>query len=634
MTTKRWFPRTALGALTALLALGPSCATPAAPGELMMVLQTDLALPKDVDSVRLQILVRGDPRRDQLFDKLGDDGALLIPASLGVIIQDGGDPTTPVTFRVTAFRGAKPTILREVVTTVPPDRVATLRIPIQWLCQDQVTADDLGNPISTCPEGKTCVTGTCVDKVIDSTTLPLFDPAEVFGGGTGKGDGECFDAETCFVGSLDTPVNLDDCTITRTGDVNVGIRVESAGICGPAGCFIPLDAESEFGWKSGENDTIILPVAVCDRIKSGSAAGVSIASTSSSCMLKTDAFPACGPWCSAGKHPPKPGTVLPVSLVANQPHPVALEVAGGFVYWTNRGDFDAPTGAVKRMPVGGGTTTTLLAAQPFTRDLALLLDAGGNAEKLFFATSGVGGKPGVIAGIDLSNPNMPKNLGFNIPGLVAPEGIAVDGANAYFTDFGAESVLSLDLVSGTSAVIASPGIGTGQNSPYRIAMDDKTIFWVNEGKPGKLGAIMLSDRMDPTPVVAAASQDTPRSLALGLKAGTAEAIYWANFGSGEVMSASLSGTPVTAGAPVPLATGQASPHGVAIDATHVYWTNRGDGTVRKVPRGGGKAVIVAKNQVAPGAIVVEGDSVFWVNEGSSSSADGAVMRLSKGAPSL
>ena len=107
MTTKRWLPRTALGALTALLGLGPSCAAPAAPGELMMVLQTDLALPKDVDSVRLQILVRGDPRRDQIFDKLGDDGSLLIPASLGIVIQDGGDPSTPVTFRITAFRGLK-----------------------------------------------------------------------------------------------------------------------------------------------------------------------------------------------------------------------------------------------------------------------------------------------------------------------------------------------------------------------------------------------------------------------------------------------------------------------------------------------------------------------------------------------
>ena len=98
--------------------------------------------------------------------------------------------------------------------------------------------------------------------------------------------------------------------------------------------------------NSGEGDTIVLPPAVCDRIKSGSAAGVSIAATSPTCMLKTDAFPACGPWSSAGKAPPLPGTVLPVSLVANQAHPVALEVAGSSVYWTNRGDFDTATGAV------------------------------------------------------------------------------------------------------------------------------------------------------------------------------------------------------------------------------------------------------------------------------------------------
>ena len=363
MSLARRLPPLMLGGLAALFAT--HCSTPVAPGELVMVLQTDLSLPKDVDSVQLSVLVRGDPRLDQVFDQLGADGSLKIPASLGVVIQDGGDPSTPVTFRVTAFRAGVPKILREVVTTVPPDRVAALRMPVQWLCWDQVKVDDLGKASSSCPDGETCVAGSCVDKTVDASRLANYDQGQVFGGGTGKGDGSCFDVAGCFTGSLDAKVDLDACTIAAKSDVNVAIRVEAAGICGGAGCFVPLDAESEFGWTTASEGVLQLPVSVCERIQSGKAAGVSVAATSDACKQKTDGLPACGPWSSAGTAPPTPGSLTPVALVANQNHPVSLAVAGGFVYWTNAGDAASPTGALKRMPASGGTTSTQQANLPF-----------------------------------------------------------------------------------------------------------------------------------------------------------------------------------------------------------------------------------------------------------------------------
>ncbi|MEO7327319.1 MAG: hypothetical protein ABI193_01990 [Minicystis sp.] len=633
MSPARRFPRPILGALAALLA--SHCATPVAPGELVMVLQTDLSLPKDVDAVQLSVLVRGDPRLDQVFDQLGADGSLKIPASLGVVIQDNGDPTTPVTFRVTAFRNGTPKILREVVTTIPPDRVAALRLPVQWLCWDQVQVDDQGKPSSSCPDGKTCVTGSCVDKTIDASKLANYDDAQVFGGGSGKGDGACFDVAGCFTGSLDAKVDLAACTIASGNNVNVAIRVEAAGICGVSGCFVPLDAESEFGWKTGESGLIQLPTTVCDRINDNKATGVSVAAISEACKQKTEGLPACGPWSSAGASPPAPGSVTPVALVANQNHPVSLSIGGLFVYWTNSADAATASGAVKRMPLSGGTTGTQLGNLAFPRDLALDRDANGNAKAVYFATAGVGGKPGGITGVDLKS-QPAKTLLFNPPGLVSPEGVALSGTKLFFTDFGGEAVYAIDLgvMAKPTSVIASPATGSAQNSPYRIVADSTTIFWVNEGKPGKPGSVMMANQQDPTPTLIAMDQGTPRSLVLDLTANVATAVYWTNFSTGEVMKAPLSGTPVVAGAPVQVAAGQESPGGIALDATSVYWTNRAVGEVMKAPKAGGPAVMIAKNQAAPGSIVVDADTIYWVNEGSSTKPDGALVRLSKSAPPL
>jgi hypothetical protein len=54
----------------------------------------------------------------------------------------------------------------------------------------------------------------------------------------------------------------------------------------------------------------------------------------------------------------------------------------------------------------------------------------------------------------------------------------------------------------------------------------------------------------------------------------------------------------------------------------VYWTNYGDGTVVKVPLGGGAPIVLASGQDSPASIAVDATSVTWVNEDG-----GNVMRL-------
>ncbi|MBK7586181.1 MAG: hypothetical protein IPI67_39105 [Myxococcales bacterium] len=58
-------------------------------------------------------------------------------------------------------------------------------------------------------------------------------------------------------------------------------------------------------------------------------------------------------------------------------------------------------------------------------------------------------------------------------------------------------------------------------------------------------------------------------------------MYWAIGYSG---TGSIRKSTSTFANPVTLVAGQARPRGVAIDATHVYWTNFEDRTVRRMSR--------------------------------------------------
>jgi hypothetical protein len=292
--------------LTALIACLACSDKETTPGQLIVSIQSDVALPKQVDTVRLEVLVRGALQFGNDFSV--GQSANLIPATLTLLA--GNDPSTPVTIRVLGKKGAKTRTLRETVTTVPEDRIASLRMPIQWLCDDSARPTDEGDVETTCDRGYTCSAGRCVESEVPEPSLPDYAPEDVFGGGSTPEAGSCFDTVACM-GAGQTAEPDVNCSIQRpSGGValNVALQVEDDGICDESNiaCFVPLDGESDDGWRS-VGERVSLPPAACDRLAAGRVRSI-VASTA--CETKTQSLPPCGPWSSVPKSSAPP-TVAP-----------------------------------------------------------------------------------------------------------------------------------------------------------------------------------------------------------------------------------------------------------------------------------------------------------------------------------
>jgi hypothetical protein len=336
---RRWagIAAVAAGSAAAISAAGCSGKNNPGPGELMVAIETDMSLPKDVDRVHMDITAEGNSLLSQDYP-VGPDG-VKIPATIGVV--GGSNPSTVVTIRVIAYQQGTPRVLRQNVTTVPTSRIATLRMPIQWLCVGSAQELTPGQVTSICPDGQTCVEGTCQTDVIDSSTLPDYSAQDVYGGGNGGGNGECFDTTGCWEGAVEVMVDPDTCTIplpANPSNANVFLRTTTSGICSSDGtlCLIPLDGNTANGWypvATNEGPRIQLPRAVCNDLGNM----VTEVEVSTTCATKSESVPTCGPWSSTGD-----GDGGTVDVTAPPPPDAAPEAGPDATVDANPPDVNSP----------------------------------------------------------------------------------------------------------------------------------------------------------------------------------------------------------------------------------------------------------------------------------------------------
>jgi hypothetical protein len=630
--------RNVRGGLAALVVSGifaafAGCGDAGHKGELMVIFQTDMSLPKDIDSVRIEIRAYGEAKFDKVFDDLGTDGALKLPGTIGVLV--GEDATTPVTMRITGFQDGRARVLREAVSTVPEDRLVQLRLPVQWLCDGSAIVDESGQVKSACGEGLTCVAGSCVPVEVDSSELPDYEEESIFGGGTGDGDGACFDTANCMRGFSLAPLIDGSCAASVGGNVNIAIQTQGDGICGPAGCFIQLDANSEAGWKRSDDSTIALPQGFCDKLATGEIVGIAATPVTDACPLKDETLPTCGPWSNTGGEVAPPGVDEPVALAVGQDHPSGLVSDGTKLYWTNRGTFGQPDSTLKNVSLEGGTPATMLANLASARDLAI------DGSTLYFTLSGLGAADGKVYSLVPGNTATDLIRDGDDPlGVPQPEGVAAHGVNVFFTTFGEGGIYFARSDGGSidgGPSFRRVAFADAQSYPYRVDFDSTYLYGVNEGTAAAAdGAVMSAAIADlrydaESPTIALASGEVvPRAMKLDLAGGeNAVAVYYTTFSeAGEIKRA----VPGLEDAPTTLATGQSFPNGVTVDDGFIYWTNRGDGTVMRLAKDaaeGTEPTLIASSQTAPGPIVVDATHIYWANEGTSQETNGSIMKIGK-----
>jgi hypothetical protein len=176
------------------------------------------------------------------------------------------------------------------------------------------------------------------------------------------------------------------------------------------------------------------------------------------------------------------------------------------------------------------------------------------------------------------------------------------------------------------ASLANPvGVTYSNNKPYPpltgMAVDAQYAYVTTQGAITKVPLGGGS----PTAVTFLVNGATPQGVAVD-----ATNVYWAFqclSSTGGCSTGGVSSIPRIGGTVKSIAPG-ISPAGLAVDATYLYWTDNAAGTVMKAPLAGGPAVTIASSQNYPYAIAIDNTNIYWTNNG------GTVMKapLSGGTP--
>ena len=235
---------------------------------------------------------------------------------------------------------------------------------------------------------------------------------------------------------------------------------------------------------------------------------------------------------------------------------IALDVAGGLMYWTDAGNDD-----IYRAPISGGPVETLISAG-LNNPYGIGIDVCGG--KMYWASNG--------AGEIRRSPIDGGAIEVLVTGLSAPRGLALDIKNqmVYWADDGGANVIQRAPMDGGTAET----LVTGLSDPQGVALDleNEMVYWADQTTD-----VIQRARMDGGAVetVVSSPGDQPKGIALDTTLGF---VYWADDASGGFIKKSS----IKDGTTETLITGLNQPSGIAldIDGGGMYWTDFGDDVIR------------------------------------------------------
>jgi hypothetical protein len=157
-----------------------------------------------------------------------------------------------------------------------------------------------------------------------------------------------------------------------------------------------------------------------------------------------------------------------------------------------------------------------------------------------------------------------------------------------------------------TTLLSGPGSSVGS-----VVVDDQAAYWV-----GYFDGVVSRQPLDGSAGAALMSGTFIVGLALD-----ATHLYFTDHGAGAVGRVPKAGGPVEI-----VASGLPGPSGLAVDATHVYWGDGLDLTVRRAPLAGGPVEVLATHQSAA-LVRLDATYVYWSASGYGSCA--SVFRMTK-----
>lgn len=289
--------------LAGALASGAACSG-AKNTEIIVAVQTDMRVPKDLDAITLRVLSRGAVQHEETH-VLGPF-ALRLPATIGLVPADADD-LQPIEVQVIGRFSKDPQVepalrdervLRKARMTFARGRVGMVRLPLKFSCYD----------VTDCKEAETCIAGACVPTpLIEGTSMPDYRAEAVFGpGGNEQQQGTCFDGQSCLSSALPLPATDDPCVyafpdaaaprrLDPTLPINVALTTGPGGLgfCDATACRIPLDLDplEGWGWADETRTKIRIAQGLCAKVSASK--GALRVEASDACATKTPDVPLC-----------------------------------------------------------------------------------------------------------------------------------------------------------------------------------------------------------------------------------------------------------------------------------------------------------------------------------------------------
>ena len=130
------------------------------------------------------------------------------------------------------------------------------------------------------------------------------------------------------------------------------------------------------------------------------------------------------------------------------------------------------------------------------------------------------------------------------------------------------------------------------------------LYWVNEAADqGSAGTINEANLDGTSPQAIITGQNFPFGVAVD-----GSHLYWTDEGTGTINEANLDGT-----SPQAIITGQNRPFGLAVDGSHLYWANENSGTINEANLDGTDPQTIITGQDTPTGLAFDGSHLYWAD---------------------